>query len=132
MSTYIIHAYDEIYGGLHGIEDWDLVESDSELEVIRIAESMSADVIDSYTDITDELAARAHELTSEDLEYENSNNEEEEDLFNYYYDSCVDEDIDYEIIRLNPIFSFDQYRDKIRNNIYTYEELAEKFGMEEF
>ena len=43
-----IHAYDEIFGGLHGFEDFDVVEVNNEQEAYEIGYDMAYEVINSY------------------------------------------------------------------------------------
>lgn len=50
MALYAIHAYDSIFGGLHGIEDFDIIESKDNETVFRIADDMSREVVESYWD----------------------------------------------------------------------------------
>ena len=47
---FAIHAYEDRYGGLHGIEDWDFAEAESENDEIlaEIAEEMCAAIVESY------------------------------------------------------------------------------------
>ena len=44
---YVIHAYEQSYGGLHGIEDWRAVESDCYSDVELEAIDMSIGVMES-------------------------------------------------------------------------------------
>ena len=46
-----IHAFENIYQGLHGIEDYVVVEVADEKDAIETALNMSYEVIDSYGDI---------------------------------------------------------------------------------
>ena len=50
MKRYFVYAYDQSYGGLHGMYDWCFMESSYEDAECTAAE-MSANVIDSYSDI---------------------------------------------------------------------------------
>ena len=58
--------------------------------------------------------------------------EEQEKYFNQYYEECVGEDISFDIIKLDPKYTIEQYNEMILSKEYDYEELADKFGMEEY
>ena len=133
MSIYVIHAFDEIYGGLHGMEMWTLEEFKNESEATDVAEEMSRDIIDSYSDITDILKERAEDLLSYDIEEGRIIFEHQrERAFNSYYEECVGEDISFNITKLDPKYTIEQYNEMILSKEYDYEELADKFGMEEY
>lgn len=132
MNVYVIHAFDEIYGGLHGMEEWSMEECQSEKEAIEAAIEMSCDVIDSYTDITEILHERAEDYLSYDIEEGRITSEQQrETTLNNYYDECVKEDISYEIVKLNSSHSLEEY-EKMLADGYTYDELIDEFGTEEY
>lgn len=132
MDIYVIHAFDEIFGGLHGMEEWSMEECQNEKEAIAVAEEMSYDVIDSYGDITEILRERAEDLLSYDIEEGRIDSEHQrEQAFNSYYEDCVDEDVSYYIVKLNPSHSLEEY-EKMLADGYTYDELIDGFGMEEY
>lgn len=132
MNVYVIHSFDEIYGGLHGMEDWSMEEYQSEKEAIETAIEMSYDVIDSYSDITEILHERAEDLLSYDIEEGRIISEQQrETAFNNYYDECVKEDISYEIVKLDFSHSLEEY-EKMLDDGYTYDELIDEFGVEEY
>ena len=132
MGVYVIHAFDEIFGGLHGMEEWSMEECQSEKEAIETATEMSCDVIDSYCDITEILNERAEDLLSYDIEEGRINSESQrEQVFNNYYEDCVKEDISYSIVKLNSSHSLEEY-EKMLADGYTYDELIDEFGMEEY
>ena len=56
---YVIHAYEQSYGGLHGIEDWRAVESDCYSDVEQEAIDMSIGVMESYEFIQEEITSKA-------------------------------------------------------------------------
>lgn len=56
-----IYACDNIYGGLHGMEDFGVYEVSSVEEANDIGREMSYGVIDSYSDIGDTLEENARE-----------------------------------------------------------------------
>lgn len=82
-----IHAYDQMYGGLHGIEDYGVITVDSIEEAEEYGLEMSYDVINSYSDIYKEFedSAEADEI------------ERDSDEWNDYIDECIQEDIAYSI-----------------------------------
>ena len=132
MDVYLIHAYDEIYGGLHGMEEWSMEECQNEKEAIETATKMSYDVIDSYGDITEILHERAEDLLSYDIEEGRIISElQREQAFNSYYEDCVKEDVSYYVVKLNPFHSLEEY-EKMLADGYTYDELIDEFGMEEY
>ena len=132
MDIYVIHAFDEIFGGLHGMEEWSMEECQSEKEAIEVAIEMSYDVIDSYGDITDILNERAEDLLSYDIEEGRINSEHQrEQAFNSYYEDCVKEDVSYYVVKLNPSHSLEEY-EKMLADGYTYDELIDEFGVEEY
>ena len=133
MNVYVIRAFDEIYGGLHGMEDWTIEECKDENEAIDIAKDMSCDVIDRYADITDILAERAEDLLSYDIEEGRIISEQQkETAFNNYYEECVVEDMAYEIVKLDASYTIDQYNEMLDSGEYDYEDLVEEFGVEEY
>lgn len=132
MDVYVIHSFDEIYGGLHGMEEWSMEECQSEKEAIETAIEMSCDVIDSYSNIREILHERAEDLLSYDIEEGRIISEQQrETALNNYYDECVKEDISYYVNKLNSSHSLEEY-EKMLADGYTYDELIDEFGMEEY
>ena len=132
MDVYVIHAFDEIFGGLHGMEEWSMEECQNEKEAVETATEMSYDVIDSYGDITEILHERAEDLLSYDIEEGRIISElQREQAFNSYYEDCVKEDVSYYVVKLNPSHSLEEY-EKMLADEYTYDELIDEFGMEEY
>ena len=133
MDVYVIHAFDEIFGGLHGMEEWSMEECQSEKEAVESAIEMSCDVIDSYADITEILRERAEDYLSYDIEEGRITSEQQrETALDNYYDECVEEDIAYEIVKLDASYTIEQYNEMLASGEYDYEELAERFGVEEY
>ena len=132
MGIYVIRAFDEIFGGLHGMEEWSMEECQSEKEAVESAIEMSCDVIDSYSDITDILRERAKDYLSYDIEEGRITSEQQrETALDNYYDECVKEDISYEIVKLSSSHSLEGY-EKMLADGYTYDELIDEFGVEEY
>ena len=85
-KLYVVRAYEQIYGGMHGMEDWFVTEVDDLDEVEMEAREASFDVIDSYGEIyesfesdaelngleegTDEWEAFIEESRLEDIAYD--------------------------------------------------------------
>lgn len=89
---YVIHAFEEKYGGYYGMEDWSIWNCDNEKEAISIARENSIDVINSYSCIYDELESDIESFIDETM----SEEEKEqlcEDIFN--------EDIAYSIWKID-------------------------------
>jgi hypothetical protein len=56
---FAIHAYESTYCGLHGVEDFAIVECKNKEEATEIACEMSRDVIHSYSSIEDNIYQEA-------------------------------------------------------------------------
>lgn len=69
MGYYAIYAYENQYGGLHGINHFEVVEADSYEAAEAMAINMSCDVIEDY--VADELieAARDEGIDEDSDEY---------------------------------------------------------------
>ena len=66
---FVIYAYESTYGGLHGIYDICVTETDSLDEVDDIGEAMAYEVIDSYSHLFTNDEDEEHEATSPEWEY---------------------------------------------------------------
>ena len=86
MKRYFVYAYDQSYGGLHGMYDWCFMESSYE-EAECEAVEMSMEVIDSYSDIRCSL----FDCEEEEI-YERYSEEEINEIYQ--------EDIAYEVWEL--------------------------------
>lgn len=64
---YVIHAFEEKYGGYHGIEDWTIENCDNEEEAVSIARENSLEVINSYSLVYDELEDDIETFTDENM-----------------------------------------------------------------
>ena len=72
-KLFAIHAYEQWYDGLHGIENYEVIEAENFQEVEDYAESLSRDLIDDYNIVKeagwyDEIK-NATNLTDEDDEF---------------------------------------------------------------
>ena len=92
---YVIHAREQSYGGLHGIETCLVVETDDYSDVVDAACEASREVMGSYHFIEESLREQACFYCGVD-EYD----EEDEDLERAYEDA-VEENIDYSIWQVN-------------------------------
>ena len=93
---YVIHAYEQSYGGLHGIEDWRAVESDCYSDVEQEAIDMSIGVMESYEFIQEEITSQACFYCGCDMfDVENGNVDEEE--FDSALNDATLENVAYEI-----------------------------------
>lgn len=88
---YVINAADVRYGGLHGMETWDIYDCSSEKEAIEIAIENSIEVINSYSAIYQELESEVEEYIED-----NMSEEEIEEI----RDEIYREDIDYAIYKI--------------------------------
>ena len=89
---YLIHAADQIYTGLHGLEDWFITDCVSEDVAWEEAEEASLDIINSYSGIKETL--------DDDIESWRDDNMSEDDLEELIYD-IYHEDILAEVWKIN-------------------------------
>ena len=89
MARYAIYAGDHMYGGLHGMCTYAVIESDSLSFVEDYAINKAYDIIDAYPDIYESLEEEA----KNSCEYE----EEYETILSELYD----EDIEWMIWKIN-------------------------------
>lgn len=77
MAIWAIRAYDELYGGLHGMERYDIIEG-TEKEADECGREMSYEVIESYMDIYNSLEDNVREYCeAEGLDYDEDGEEVE-------------------------------------------------------
>ena len=62
-KLYVVRAYEQIYSGMHGMEDWFVTDADDLDEVEMEAREASFDVIDTYNEIYESFESDA-ELNS--------------------------------------------------------------------
>ena len=89
---YVIYAYDEKYGGYHGMSDWSIWDCKNEEEAISIARENAMDVINSFSAIYDELENDIEEYIDESMS--------ESDIEQLRYD-VYQEDIAYNIWKID-------------------------------
>lgn len=92
---YVIHAYEQSYGALHGIDTCLAVEADDYSNVVDMACEASRDVMSSYSFIEEALREQACFYCGVD-EYD-----EEGDELERAYEDAVEENIDYNIWQVN-------------------------------
>ena len=110
---YVIHAYEQSYGALHGIETCLAIEADEYSDVVDMACEASREVMGSYHFIEEALREQACFYCGVD-EYD----EEDEDLERAYEDA-VEENIDYSIWQVNEDcpYSRDEIDQMIANDL---------------
>lgn len=89
---YVIHAFDEQYGGFCGIEDWSICDCENEVEANSIAWDISMDIINSFSCIYEEL-----EATVEDNIFDDMSKDDIEQLRSDIYE----EDVAYDIWKVD-------------------------------
>ena len=124
MAYWAIKAYDDIYGGLHGMQDINIL-CGTEDEAREVASDMAFDVIDSYYDIRDALEEKVEricELEGIDLADESEVDEVREEVY--------DQDAQWEIYELDrtklPTVNTVKLRDMFYNNP---DEFLEKYAI---
>jgi len=113
QTRWAIYAYDQMYGGLHGMNERFCIESNNEEDVHLEAREASLNVISSYSQIYEALDEEADE-TFESGEYIDMN---PDDAFELWCDEVYNEDVEYQYWQLNEIA-----------NAYSLEELDEMFN----
>ena len=88
MKKYAIYACDNTYGGLHGYENYAIVDCTDQKEAEMAGAEMSRDVIIDFGLINDEMES-----------YINSEDYDEEESYEYE-DELIGEDIAYEIYEI--------------------------------
>ena len=66
MKLYYIYGSDQLYGGLHGMETSRIVLCDDDKEAVEWAKELSYDVMESYSNIYEDLEERVAELCAEE------------------------------------------------------------------
>ncbi len=123
MGYYAIYAYENMYGGLHGINDYAVVKADSYEMAEKMATELSSDVIDSYID--DEEIREAAGINEDD------------DFFTEELDDFYAEEIAYDIYTLDESkirdeISLNSYSDEFRDDPHEFIEKYKAEGENEF
>jgi len=120
-QLYAIHAFDVCFGGLHGIEDYAVIEATEEDEVYDIAVDMSFQVIDEFEETIMEAEGWVEDAIDKGLE---ENSEE----FWAYIDDLRSDDIAYSIYKLKETNeSLEALNEQIASDP---EEFLEKYAIE--
>ena len=88
---YVIHAFENKYGGYHGIEDWTIESGRTEEKANEIARELSFGVMESYSFIIDELENDVESFIDEEMN--------EDDIEQLRYD-IYNDNIAYEIWKI--------------------------------
>lgn len=120
MTRYVVHAYENTYGGLHGMEDWFYLDTDSMKEVDEAATQASYEIMESYSCIMESLEENARNACDDpDDEEEYEQMLEEECEYNVAYDVYIlnDEGAALELGVINAMIAYDP-EELVRN--YTF------------
>lgn len=97
-KLYAVHAYEQIFGGHHGMEICAVYEVPDEQCVIGIAENLSSSIIEDYSSVMDFLTKEANDeysclgyVIEEEENYSNDSN------YTAILDRLIDDDIAYDI-----------------------------------
>ena len=125
MAYYLIYGCDQIYGGLHGMEQYEVVCCENDEEALEWARELSQWVIESYSNISDDLEETVQAICeSEGIPYDGTSSEEDE-----IREQIYEEDMDYcaallDKQKLPEAAFFDE--------LQIYNDLLEELGKEEF
>lgn len=101
-----IYAFENMYGGLHGICNHRITEVDSMQEAWDLGVSDSMDVIDSYGDIMEGFEDSA--------EFEGL--ERDSDEWNAFIADCIEDNIDFQIWEVIPYDTIKSMEEDFYNN----------------
>ena len=90
MAKYLIYAYENLYGGLHGMCSYTVVEKRDDRDAFETAAQLSREVIDSYDCILQDLEEEVREY-----------HDETDDEFADDLEQVIEEDIAYEVYKIN-------------------------------
>lgn len=100
MSKYYIFAAEDMYHGLHGMYEIDVVEVADESELDDIAVAMSYEVMESYAEIMDQL----EEAAAESCDCDGDSEEFDQAYEDAFEDVCAD-NLYYYWYKIKPEFS---------------------------
>ena len=118
MKKYLIHAMENRFQGLHGIESLIVVEYDNISDVYEDASYHSEEVMSQYGNILDELEEEADELCQE--------------WFGDDYSADQFDDVYYDLICENKCYFIYQIRDEVTLSCEELENKAFHLGAEIF
>lgn len=125
MRLWAVWGCDQMYGGLHGMESTAVIEG-TEDDACEYAETLSREVIESYSSIQENLEAQVREACEfNDVDYD----EDGEDVY-FIRDEVYDEDLEYGYIELNvnklPTLNIEE----LNKMYYNYrDEFTDKYGI---
>ena len=110
-KLYYIKGYDQIYCGLHGMETSRIIECENDDEAIDWGRDLSQDVIESYSNIYEELEEEVlHRCAVEGICYKDDG-----PIVDNIRDEVYQEDLAYEVDLLDsnelPSFDIDELED---------------------
>lgn len=113
MGIFAVWGEDAMYGGMHGMYEYEVIDAKTETEAAFYARTLSENVICSYQEIEDELEEQIKEICEEeDIEY-GTETIEESNIRENIYDmdlqyGCVELDISklptFELTKLTDMF----------------------------
>ena len=103
MNIYMIHAMENMYHGLHGIEDVRILEAENKDELESLGREMSIEVMKSYDDVGETLLENARD------EAEFNEIDEDSAEFENILDEQYEENVEYYIYQLSNEFTVEQY-----------------------
>ena len=118
MKKYLIHAMENRFQGLHGIESLIVVEYDNISDVYEDASYHSEEVMTQYGNILDEIEEEADELCQE--------------WFGDDYSTDQFDDVYYDLICENKCYFIYQIRDEVTLSCEELENKALHLGAESF
>lgn len=95
MPKYLIYSADQMYGGLHGMCNYEVIECINKEAAFDCALAGSYDIIDSYHEIIANLEEQARDMISFDMEDLDEGSPEYDELFYSYFDQYRDEDTEF-------------------------------------
>ena len=115
MGIFAVWGEDAIYGGIHGMYEYEVIDAKTETEAAFYARTLSESVICSYQEIENELEEQIKEICEEeDIEYGTETIEESNIRENIY-----DMDLQYGCVELDisklPTFNLTKLTDMFYN-----------------
>ena len=124
MKKYLIYANETEYCGLHGMYDWDVVSCENEEEIQEIGRQMSEGVIESYSNLQEEIEEDVRTRLAEeginpdDLDYD--------ERYEDWYDCILNEHIQYQYWELDPSIDYHEIIEPDTD----WEELRDKYSID--
>ena len=116
---YVIHAFDERYGGFHGLEDWSIWDCENEIEAESIAWENSMDIINGFSCIYEELEEEIEDNISDDMS---------EDDIEQLRSDVYEEDVAYNVWEIDKDIAKEYDINVLENMLNNYpEDFIEKY-----